>query len=87
MDRYTPRAEYRGQAPARVKVSHFRRQCHHAQRRNARDFPARRSACHHPTGRKNIHTPHPPEEALQIAQIKALLLIAQILEERLEAPS
>jgi hypothetical protein len=36
---------------------------------------------------QNIHTPHPPEEALQIAQIKALLLIAQILEERLDALS
>jgi hypothetical protein len=35
----------------------------------------------------NIHVPHPPEEALQIAQIKALLLIAQVLEERLDALS
>jgi hypothetical protein len=32
---------------------------------------------------KNTRDPHTPEEALQIAQIKALLLIAQVLEERL----
>ena len=35
---------------------------------------------------KNTRDPHTPEEALQIAQIKALLLIAQVLEERLDAP-
>lgn len=32
---------------------------------------------------KNTRDPHTSEEALQIAQIKALLLIAQVLEERL----
>ena len=32
---------------------------------------------------KHTRDPHTPEEALQIAQIKALLLIAQVLEERL----
>jgi hypothetical protein len=52
-------------------------------RRNAHGFPARRSACNHQTGQKNTRDPHTPEEALQIAQIKALLLIAQVLEERL----
>ena len=41
---------------------------------------------------KNPRRSHTPgealqiEEALQIAQIKALLLIAQVLEERLDAP-
>ena len=35
---------------------------------------------------KNTRDPHTPEEALQIAQIKALLLIAQVLEERLDSP-